>query len=136
MLKIPLSPVNYPLSVKKGFFFFLLAWVCHFVFLFKLFEGAVPPNILRQQIAIAAILIVLLLYLKNWARVICIVGNILLILAHLLFAMVFHEAGKGSFPAMAVVVIAFLGLSIYYWIKPETVQLFKAHTGVKKEPEG
>ncbi len=136
MLKLPLSPADYPVSVKMGFFFLLLGWGCHFLFLFKIFDGSVPHNILRQQIAIAAILIALLLYLKNWARVLCIVGNILLILAYLMFAVVFYDAGKGSFGTMALVVLLFFGLSIYYWVRPETVRLFKAHTGVKKDPGG
>lgn len=125
MIKLPVSPLTYPAPLKQAFIFLLLGWFFHLGFLFIVFEGTVPERILWQQLVILGFQITFLLYLKNWARVLCVCCNILLILLYIMFLVAFYDAGKPTFSLMAMVVICCYSLSAHLFSKNETIHFFK-----------
>ena len=100
-----------PPSVKNGLTILVLAWVWHFITLYRFFlNGQVPGN----QIVIGLFVCVFVFLLKNWARVLCIVCNILIILMYLFVGASFYSSGKVYFGLIALMNVSLFSLATYF----------------------
>ena len=105
----------FPPSVKHGFLFLVGGWFCNYFFFYSFFSiqpDEMPMNLLLQQAMLGFLCFYFLLKVKNWARVVCIVGNIVIVVIYLFL--------------LAAVTAALFSASTYYLLQKEAAAYFKA----------
>ena len=120
-----------PPSVKNGLTILVLAWVWHFITLYRFFlNGQVPGN----QIVIGLFVCVFVFLLKNWARVLCIVCNILIILMYLFVGASFYSSGKVYYGLLALMNVSLFSLATYFLAIGSSSAFYKSKMPKKKPP--
>ncbi len=118
--------VELPKPVKTALVVLLAAWLTHFYLIFRLFEDPFSENMLLQQGALAAISLFVLLRLKNWARILCITGNVIIILFYLfLFITLIGGSASGLLTGLALVSLALFSVSTLFLVNAKSVDFFK-----------
>lgn len=118
----------FPPSVKKGFLFLVGGWCCNYLFFYSFFSiqpDEMPMNLLLQQAMLGFLCFYFLLKVKNWARVVCIVGNIVIVVIYL-FLLALLYAAKPYFGLLAAVTAALFSASTYFLLQKEAAAYFKA----------
>jgi hypothetical protein len=122
-----------PPSVKNGFTVLVLAWMWHFITLYRFFlNGQIPGN----QIIIGLLVCVFVFLLKNWARVLCLVCNILIILMYLFVGASFYDSGKIYFGLIALMNVALFSLASYFLLLGSSAAFYKSKLPPKKADAG
>ncbi len=115
-----------PASFKKGFYFLIGAWLTHFIFVYLFFTKggeAIPDKILMQQAAIGGLMALFLFMIKKWARVLCILCNILIVV---LYAAVFLIVYTNKmFSSLCVLTTILFIISTYFLAIKDTAQYFR-----------
>ncbi len=132
--KTPPKFDTFPPSAKKGILFLLLAWTSHFFFLYRfwLFGIKIEANLVDQKLVLQMVVIALLvcffvIRVRNWARVMGIVANIIAIFIHLVMFAVFVSA-DAALAAVSGLCIVFFGACTYFFFRKETANFYKLHT--------
>ena len=113
----------FPASVKNGFIFLAAGWAWHFFSLYRYFyQGEIPG---RQVIICIAILFLTARGL-SWARVLCILCNILIVLIYIFLATSFLLHSRMQLGLIALVNIVLFSLSTYFFILRESSIFFRA----------
>ncbi len=119
-----------PPSVKNGLTVLVLAWVWHFISLYRFFlNGQVPGN----QIVIGLLVCFFVFLMKNWARVLCIVCNILIIFMYLFVGASFYDGGKIYLGVAALMNTALFSLATYFLMLGSSSAYFKSKLPKKEE---
>ena len=126
LYKDPKRFAELPAPVKMAVATLLAGWLVHFFLLFRLFQGQIPQSMLLQQAALAVISFFVLLKLKNWARILCITGNAIVLLFYLaLLAGLLGGGGGAVLTGIALVSVGLFGYSTFLLWNPETADFFK-----------
>lgn len=113
-----------PASVKKGFLSLWIGWLVHLCLVFILFGD--DQKILMQQIAIAAFVFYFVcVKLRNWARKLCMMGNIIAIVYFGFFAIIMFKNGNMLEGTLFSINIGIFLFSTWYLFCRETAEFFK-----------
>lgn len=139
--KIPPPFSAFPDTAKKGIVFLLLGWICHFYFIYSFFSAAdtgFETQMLLQQSAIALLVCFFTIRVRNWARVLCVVSNLLIITLYILFFTLFFQT-KIVFSTNAAINVILFSISTVFLLLRETSDFYKLHSpswgGNKSEQE-
>jgi hypothetical protein len=120
----------FPSSAKNGILFLLIGWIWHFLLLYMLLGTGL--NIDKQdwlRLSVIAILVCFFtLRVRNWARVLAIVANLLIISLYLLASAHFFNLNKINFSIFAAINVVLYSLSTFFLFKKETSDFFKLHS--------
>ena len=113
-----------PNDVKNGLLFLYLGWLWFYIasYFFYL-NGEIP----WKFIAGGAVICVLVSQFKNYARVLCLLFNIMMILWCVLLSALFFKQFTDKFIASVVNFILF-SLSTFYLFKKDAADFFKAQS--------
>jgi hypothetical protein len=123
----------FPPSVKNGFLFLVGGWFCNYFFFYGFFStqtDEIPMKLLLQQAMLGFLCFYFLLKVKNWARVLCLVGNIVIVVVYL-FVMALLFGAKPYFSLLAGVTAALFSVSTFFLFQKEAAAYFKA-----RNPQG
>jgi len=119
-----------PQSVKNGLTVLVLAWLWHFITLYRFFlHGQIPGN----QIVIGLLVCLFVFLMKNWARVLCIVCNILIVFMYLFVGASFYANGKIYFGVIALMNVALFSLATYFLMMGSSAAYYKSKMPKKEE---
>ena len=119
-----------PQSVKNGFTVLVLAWAWHFITLYSFFlHGQIPGN----QIVIGLLVCLFVFLIKNWARVLCVVCNILIICMYLFVGASFYTTGEIFFGLIALMNVALFSLATYFLMMGSSAAYYKSKMPRKKD---
>jgi len=124
-----------PESVRKGIIFLFLSWAGHFFVFYLMFMGNPPREKILQQVAICVMIGYFVLRLKNWARVLCVYGNIVIMMYYLYWFSIFIAIGKYGLFILSTIVCGLFGLTVYFLSRPDAIAFFKLHTPKPKRSE-
>jgi hypothetical protein len=119
--------------VKNGFLYLVGGWLCNYFFFYSFFStqaDEIPMNLLLQQAMLGFLCFYFLLKVKNWARVLCLVGNIVIVVVYL-FVMALLFGAKPYFSLLAGVTAALFSVSTFFLFQKEAAAYFKA-----RNPQG
>ncbi len=126
LFKDPKRFAELPMRVKLAIATFFAGWLAHFFLILSIFRDQIPQTMLLQQGALAVISCFVLLKLKNWARILCITGNVIVILFYLvLLATVMGASAKTGITALAVMNLALFAVSTFFLWSGESADFFK-----------
>ena len=116
---------TYPGSVRNALIFLFSGWIWHYVSLYRyFFHGDLPAN----QIVIGVSLCYFVFRIKNWARILCIVCNILIIAMYLSVGFSFMAGGKIHFAVVSGINVVLFSLASFYLFTGATARYFKEHS--------
>lgn len=136
--KTPPPYNTFPNSAKNGVLFLLLGWTTHFIFLYVVFGEGLESDIWLQQSIIAILVCFFTIRVRNWARVLAVVANLLIILVYLFAIAYLYSIYLINFSIFALVNVILFSISSYFLLKRETADFFKIHSprlGEKKSNE-
>jgi len=130
--KMPPPYSTFPYSAKNGILFLLLGWTWHFFFLYMFFYKRAGTGLETeywlQQSIIALLVCFFTIRVRNWARVLCIIANLLIISVYLLMAAYFYSLGIINFSIFAAVNVILFSIATFFLFKKETSDFFKLHS--------
>lgn len=110
----------FPKTAKNGILFMYAGWVCFFVlFLFVLKVPVEPRPAISGILACYCIMM-----LRNWARVLCILCNVFIILQLLIPAMTQLSTGLVVHGSVTTLCVVCFGASSYFLLQKETKAFF------------
>ena len=113
---------SFPNSVRNAILFLFAGWVWHYISLYRyFFRGEVPFN----QIVIGLSICYFVFRIKSWARVLCIVCNILIVVMYLSVFLSFLAAGKTHYAAVSGINVVLFSLASYFLFVGESSRFFK-----------
>ena len=116
---------SFPSSAKNGIILLIAAWGwLLFSIYWYLLPGEIPDRVLVGGIMACT----LIFKARNWARVLCILGNVLAILVHIQFAIHFLTIGISIQGIVCVITIALFTVSTVFLALPQTAEFYKKHT--------
>jgi hypothetical protein len=125
-----------PRPAKLAIITMLAGWLAHFTIVLSLFKNQFTDIMLMQHFALAVVSTFVLLRLKNWARILCITGNTIVILFYLLlFATIIGGKVPVVVAAMVLLNLLLFGASTFFLWNRETTEFFKQQS-VKSPPAG
>jgi hypothetical protein len=128
--KIPPPYSTFPSSAKNGILFLLLGWIWHFSLLYMLLGTGLKietQDWLRLS-AIALLVCFFTIRVRNWARVLGIVANLLVISLYLLATAHFYNLNKINFSIFSAINVILFAISTFFLFKKETSDFFKLHS--------
>ena len=118
--------IELPKTVKVALLTLLAAWLAHFYLVFRMFEDPFSENMFLQQAALAVISFFVLLKLKNWARILCITGNVIVLIFYLfLFFTLIGGSASALLTGLALVSLALFTVSTFFLLNAESADFFK-----------
>jgi len=120
-----------PPSVKNALTVLALAWIWHLISIYRYF---LPGGDHTQHIVIGLLSCSFIFLIKNWGRVLCIVGNILVITVYLLVGIFKYSNGQIHLGLIALLNVALFSLATYFLIFGGTSAYFKSKMPAKKVP--
>ena len=115
----------FPAKVKYGFYCLVFGWLWNFFFLYKVFDRHIPEKILIQQMVICGILCYFVFKEKNWARVMTMVANLMLIVLHALIFLLFLKTRTELSAISAINIVAF-SVSTFFFFSKEAATHYKS----------
>ena len=138
--KTPPKFDTFPPSAKKGILFLLLAWITHFFFLYrfwlfgiKMEASLVDQKLVLQMVVIALLVCFFVIRVRNWARVMGIVANILAILIHLAMFAVFVSADAVLAAVSGLCIVFFGRMHLLFFPKGNRQFLQIAHAASQRK---
>jgi hypothetical protein len=126
-----------PNSVKMALLTLLASWLGHFLFLFFVFSTQLSQNMLIQHSGLALLSLFILAKLKNWARIICLTGNCIVLLFYLQILLLgITTAGLGMVViSLALLNLVLFGLTSFLLLTPEASVFFKQQSAKPRSTE-
>ncbi|MCG6908745.1 MAG: hypothetical protein LJE94_01315 [Deltaproteobacteria bacterium] len=131
MLKIVRDFNRYPPSVKKAVVLTAGAWVWFYISLVLMDRSSDTFVIERRFLMIGVCMLALLASMKNWARLVCLMGNVMAAL-FFIFSVVVLIKLKLIVTFLTIEIVLLLLSSIYLAIRP-SAQFFREYN-LKPEP--
>jgi sensor histidine kinase YesM len=116
----------FPASVKKAFVFLIAGWAWYF---FSQYYYLNPGEIQPRQVISCLVICTLTARALNWARVLCILCNILIVVIYL-FIMVSDLLSPGIRPvliAASLINITLFSLATYFFLLKASSTFFKTY---------
>lgn len=126
--KTPPPYNTFPSSAKNGILFLLSGWAMHFLFLYALFGKELESQIWLQQSIIALLVCFFTIRVRNWARVLGIVANLLIILVYLFAIAYLYSIHLFKFSFFASAIVILFSISTFFLFKRSTSDFFKLHS--------
>jgi hypothetical protein len=130
--KTPPPYSTFPSSAKNGILFLLLGWIWQFFFLYMLFYKVAGTGLETQlwlRLSIIALLVCFFtIRVRNWARVLCIVANLLIISLYLVVTAHFYTQDRINFSIFAAINVILFAISTFFLFKKDTSDFFKLHS--------
>ena len=133
LFKNPGRLAEVPKSVKLALGFLIAAWIVHFIFYYNftiefqtLAKEEVPEKILYMQLTVAILTCYFLIRFKNWARSLCIIGNLVVITPYLLYIYVSTTQPALKQVHLVVAALILFGLGTTYLFLPVSGAFFKS----------
>jgi hypothetical protein len=112
----------FPNSVRNGLLFLVIGWIWHYFSLYRyFFNGNIPFN----QIVIGVSICYFVFRIKNWARVLCLVSNSLIILMYLSVTYSFFVMGKPHLGVVSGLNVILFSIATYFLAIGESSGFFK-----------
>ena len=116
--------MQYPKSVRQAVIFTVFSWL---FFLLSLYTY-LTPGILDTRIAICAAVAIYFVYsVRNWGRMISLMGNAMAILYALFLCAIFVMGDKPMLAVLCAVNILLFSVASYFLIIKETANFFKTY---------
>lgn len=126
-----------PDSLKNGIMFLFAGWIWYYISLYTNLLGEIPPRQLAVGLSVC-FLIFMMIEKKKWARPLCILCNIFIIIQFVFSSIGFFNRAEFKLAGMTAVVVLFFSISSYYLAIKESSEFFKDHEkdkdSVKREP--
>jgi hypothetical protein len=122
---------SFPRSVKNGIIFTFGGWIWFFLLYLLFFKMPVP---VRQMIS-GFLACYCILMLRNWARVLCVLCNIFIIMQMIALAVAFFHMGKAHLGAACGLSIILFALSSFFLMVKESREFFKSKSPAPPIPE-
>lgn len=125
---------TYPPSVQRGLVLLLMSWIWFYTAIGIIAGIQIPPRMLL----VGVFVILLAGSMKNWARLLCIMCNVMAFLFCLTYAFDLYRHSRetgGALPMTLIVGAALFAFSAYYlFIKPSSA-FYKAYNYSPVDPE-
>lgn len=115
----------FPESIKNGILFMALGWIWHYIALYTNFlKGQIP---IRQLIIGSSMFFFVyqMTEKKGWARALCMLCNVFVIVQYLPLVITFYEIGEFKFCLIAGLTVLLFSISTYYFAIKESSVFFK-----------
>jgi succinate-acetate transporter protein len=114
---------NLPVTLQKAFISLGVGWMIHLVIVFLLFHN--DQKIVVQNVAIGVfVLVFVVIKKKNWARTLCLIANLLLLLFYLFTTLLMH-AGQPEIAALSGLNAGIFAIASWFLMKKETATYYK-----------
>jgi len=123
---------TFPKSVKSGIILLVVSWAWFYYSMYYIFLG---QDISYKLLAVGPMICFAVFRIVNWARVLCLASNAMLIAYCLVFAYAFFNSNMTKFGAASITVVLF-GITSYYLAVKESSVFFKAYNKPSDEEEG
>lgn len=121
-----------PKNARYGILFLFLSWAGHFLLYYlinMISPNLIPREMLLQHLAIAVMICYFVLRLKNWARILCVFGNIVIIMFYIGYLFTtFASIGRFGLLILSVCVCCLFGLTSFFLSRSDTVAFFKVQS--------
>ncbi len=129
----------YPLSLKRGIVFLFAAWIWYFFFIlssnFILHTDLLPAPIMVRQMIAGVMACGIIFVLKNWARVLCILGSVMVLIQILPGTFELYRQGRTLASMLLLSNDMLFILSIFYLASAETTHYLKQFTPARESGE-
>ena len=116
---------SFPPATKNGIILVIAGWTW---LLFSFYRYFTPGEI-DQKVFVSGFLACTIIFkVRSWARVLCMLGNVVAIVFSLFLAAVYFSSGVYTNGGAAVVAMVLLGAATIYLAVPQTAKFYKAHT--------
>ena len=113
-----------PKSVKIGIILLLISWCWFYVSAFYLF---LAKDIDTRLLLVGPMICLAVVNLVNWARILCLTSNAMVILLFAVLAYLFFSSNNMINFLAALVTIAFFAVTSYFLAVKETSDFFKTY---------
>jgi hypothetical protein len=120
----------FPKRVKNGILFMFLGWVWHFFYLTQFFSFQDEWRMYFKHLVAAGVLIFFVIRVRAWARMFSLVlipGLVVLNYGRILAENIYLDRHTTASYFLALLVIIFFSLSVYFLFHKETAEFFKTH---------
>jgi hypothetical protein len=126
-----------PKTVKMALITLMAAWLAHFLFLFSVFSQHLSQNMLIQHAGLALLSCFIVAKLKNWARIICVAGNCIVLLHYLqiLFIGITGARLGMDLIGLAALNLILFGLASFFLLVPASSDFFKQQSAKPRRSE-
>ncbi len=121
---------NFPSSVKNGIYFLLAGWLWFYWSLYGYFLKEETPS---QFILIGIGVCTFVIMIKKWARPLCILCNVMVIVVYLAVSYMFFHLEDMPMSFIAAVGVVLFSLSTYYLAVGESSRFFKNYSNSQDE---
>lgn len=126
MLDLKTNLDAFPAMARKAVYLLIGGWIGHhllFVAIFFQRTGQVPTNLLLRHFILGGVIIFFILKKKPWARWLAIMGNVMIIVYYIQWAVLYHLnlAEQGMMVAIGLL----FALSTVLLFKQETSEFFR-----------
>lgn len=116
---------SFPAPTKNGVLFLIAGWAW---LLFSFYRYFTPGEIDQKVLVSGFLACTIIFKVRSWARVLCMLGNVVAIVFSLFLAALFLSSGLYTKGAAAVLAMLLLGAATIYLAVPQTATFYKAHT--------
>ena len=134
MLRIIQDYKGYPPSVKMAVVFTVAAWVWFYLALVVMDKSSEAFVLERRFLMVGVCMLALLASMKNWARTVCIMGNVMAVIFFIFAAIVLKDLTL--IVALLAIDVVLLLASCFFLIVNPTAQFFKAYNLKPEQGEG
>jgi len=114
---------TFPKSVKTGIILLVVSWCWFYYSMYYIFLG---QDLSNKLLAVGPMICFAVFRIVNWARVLCLASNAMLIAYCLIFAYAFYSSNMTKFGAAVITVVLF-GITSYYLAIKESSVFFKTY---------
>lgn len=111
----------YPPTAKIGIVLLNIAWISHLVSLYFFLKGEIPMT----QVILATVTCFLVLVGRNWARILCIGANTMIILWYIPIFLTFYSSGHTQSAGVAGMNICIFSIATFYMARKKTATFYK-----------
>jgi len=122
---------TFPKSVKTGIILLVVSWCWFYYSMYYIF---LDQNLSGKLLAVGPMIAFAVLRIVNWARILCLASNAMVIVWSAIFAFAFIQSNQIKFGASVVTIILF-GLTSYYLAVKESSVFFKTYNKPSDEDE-
>lgn len=133
MFKTAINYAAYPKTVQRSILFLTLGWIAHLLCYFKFLPGEAPPQSDYLMVVVGIIVCFFVASINTWARMLCIFGNIIMLVFYSYLALLVFQKPFSGLQMMTMLVIVLFVLATYYLMSRETAVFFRAYNA--EEPE-
>ncbi len=122
---------TFPQSVKNAFIFTATAWIWYYI---AVYGYLLPNEGPGKDLIVGPVALLLLWTLRNWARVLCMLCNLFILIQFLPVTVGLFNMGNVHRGMMSTLIVLFFAISTYYLFVKDSADFFKAYGKGAEEP--